>query len=149
MEPAPHGRPEVSSAPITAAALVLALAVFGAAWPEAPRAGSPCATPAEVEAAAGHTRDVRCDAPGGAPLRGPARMLFGQPIDPNRADTATLEALPGIGPSRAAAIVAERGRRPFADVAELERVPGIGPKTRAAVGPWVSVGGEAASGGNR
>ena len=50
----------------------------------------------------------------GGELRGPARLLFGLAVDPNRADLATLEALPGIGPSRAAAL-ARRGKAgPFA-----------------------------------
>ncbi|MEL6189803.1 MAG: helix-hairpin-helix domain-containing protein, partial [Myxococcota bacterium] len=51
------------------------------------------------------------------------------PLDLNRATPAELEALPGIGPSRAQAIVAQRERRPFRRVAELVRIRGIGRKT--------------------
>ncbi len=50
-------------------------------------------------------------------------------IDPNRATAAELERLPGIGPSLAARIVADRdGRGPFAAPESLLRVHGIGPK---------------------
>jgi hypothetical protein len=68
-------------------------------------------------------------------LAGPARRLFGLPIDPNRADSATLETLPGIGPARARAIVAERARRPFASPRDLRRVHGLGPVRIAALAP--------------
>jgi competence protein ComEA len=70
-------------------------------------------------------------------------MLFALPIDPNRADARTLEALPGIGPARAAAILAERERRPFGEVDDLERVAGIGPKTRRRLAPWLGLPGGA------
>jgi competence protein ComEA len=123
------------------AAFALAVALF--ALPLVPRgwAPAPCAEPAEQLARAGHSAAVRCD--GGSParpLRGPARLLFGLRLDPNRADRASLEALPGIGPVRAAAIETERCRRPFASVAELERVPGIGPRSLARLEPWLAVG---------
>lgn len=50
------------------------------------------------------------------------------PVDINRADVGQLDALPGVGPATAAAIVAERERNgPFLTVDDLERVPGIGP----------------------
>ena len=50
------------------------------------------------------------------------------PIDVNAATAAQLQALPGIGPSLAAAIVAYRSEHgPFGSLDELEEVPGIGP----------------------
>jgi competence protein ComEA len=50
------------------------------------------------------------------------------PVDVNRAEAGDLEALPGVGPATAAAIVTERERNgPFLTVDDLERVPGIGP----------------------
>lgn len=51
------------------------------------------------------------------------------PIDINTADTALLDTLPGIGPSTAQKIVADReANGPFACVDDLARVTGIGPK---------------------
>jgi competence protein ComEA len=50
------------------------------------------------------------------------------PVDVNRATAEELDALPGVGPATAAAIVAERERNgPFLTVDELTRVRGIGP----------------------
>jgi competence protein ComEA len=50
------------------------------------------------------------------------------PVDVNRATTDELDALPGVGPATATAIVTERERNgPFVTVDDLERVPGIGP----------------------
>ncbi|MFI2489341.1 helix-hairpin-helix domain-containing protein [Promicromonospora kroppenstedtii] len=51
-------------------------------------------------------------------------------VDINTADAAALEALPGVGPSIAKAIVEWRDTNgPFASVDELDDVPGIGPAT--------------------
>jgi len=51
-----------------------------------------------------------------------------EPIDLNRATADQLDALPGIGPSTAAAIVSYRDRAgPFSSVDGLLQVPGIGP----------------------
>jgi competence protein ComEA len=57
----------------------------------------------------------------------PAAGGTAAPIDVNSATVDQLEALPGIGPTLAAAIVQERERNgPFRSVDELTRVPGIG-----------------------
>ena len=49
-------------------------------------------------------------------------------LNVNSATAVELEGLPGIGPSLARRIVADRDARgPFATVAALDRVPGIGP----------------------
>ena len=80
----------------------------------------------------GRSVEVACrSTPAGAVdvVRGPTRLLLGLSIDPNRADLQTLEALPGIGPARALAIVRERNRRPFDQLSDLARVSGIGPRT--------------------
>ena len=51
-------------------------------------------------------------------------------INVNTASAPELEALPGIGATKAEAIVADRqANGPFASVDDLERVPGIGQKT--------------------
>lgn len=65
-------------------------------------------------------------------------LVLGLPIDVNSADVQALQAVPGIGPSRAAAIVREReAHGPFASVDDLTRVKGIGPKTVEALKPFV------------
>ncbi|MGM0833153.1 ComEA family DNA-binding protein [Halomonas qinghailakensis] len=52
------------------------------------------------------------------------------PINVNTADAELLAELPGIGPSRAAAIIEERENNgAFADADDLTRVSGIGPAT--------------------
>lgn len=64
-----------------------------------------------------------------------------QPLDLNAATAEQLEALPGVGPSTAAAIVAyrtEHGR--FRSVDELQEVRGIGPAKFEAVESSVTVG---------
>ncbi len=51
-------------------------------------------------------------------------------VDLNRADATTLQTLPGVGPTRAAAIVAHRERHgPFATPGDLRAVSGIGEAT--------------------
>lgn len=61
-------------------------------------------------------------------------------LDLNAATSAQLELLPGIGPSRAEAIVADRETNgPFASLTDLDRVPGIGPRTIADLEPYLDV----------
>ncbi len=54
-----------------------------------------------------------------------------EPVNVNSASVEQLAALPGIGRSKAEAIVRERAKKPFAKVGDLERVNGIGSKTLA------------------
>jgi hypothetical protein len=116
------------------AAFVVALGL-GAAGLAPPRPLPECAAPGEGAAAGGWSVEVGCGALG--ELRGPARLLFGQGVDPNRADAATLEALPGVGPGRARALVEARGRSPYCGAKDLGRVKGIGPRTLEALEPWL------------
>jgi|SRR6267378_5273913 len=63
------------------------------------------------------------------PRRAPPQVPVGR-IDPNRASVAELIRLPGIGPSLAGRIVADRDQHgAFASPEALLRVRGIGPKT--------------------
>jgi competence protein ComEA len=61
-------------------------------------------------------------------------MAFGEPVDINTADAATLaKELNGVGEAKAQAIVAYREQHgPFQSVEELAMVDGIGEKTLAA-----------------
>lgn len=62
-------------------------------------------------------------------------------IDLNTADVTLLDALPGIGPGRARAIVGYRDANgPFHAVQELARVPGFGPAALAKLQGRVRVG---------
>jgi len=62
------------------------------------------------------------------------------PVNVNTASLAELDALPGVGPVTAAAIVDHRREQPFRTVEDLIRVKGIGPKKMAVLRPLVTVG---------
>jgi predicted flap endonuclease-1-like 5' DNA nuclease len=116
-----------------AAALLTLLALASLAMRSSP-APAACATPQ-----LGTTREGVPSAPGGADSAerrhaepgGAARLLFGLRLDPHRDEARALEALPGIGPARARAIVREARLRPFCRAEDLERVAGIGPVIRS------------------
>jgi competence protein ComEA len=60
-------------------------------------------------------------------------------IDINSASVAMLDALPSIGPTRAAEIVAYReAHGPFTTTEALLDVPGIGPGIYADIEPWIT-----------
>lgn len=64
------------------------------------------------------------------------------PVDLNTADEATLDALPGIGPARARAILKYRQTNgPFRAMQDLARVPGLGPAALSRLRELVRVGG--------
>lgn len=72
-------------------------------------------------------------------------------VNVNTANQSELEGLPGIGPSKAAAIIDYRNMNgAFGSCAQLDDVPGIGPATLANITPQCEVGdgtAAAASGG--
>jgi competence protein ComEA len=79
----------------------------------------------------------RAPQPGPCPdSRGAAGLLCGRLLDLNAASPRALEALPGVGPARARALVQAR---PFASLADVQRVPGIGPVLRRRLRPFVEV----------
>jgi competence protein ComEA len=84
----------------------------------------------------------RVHAQDGGPRAEPAVSAAGPPrLDLNRADASALEGLPGIGASRAQAIVAYRASHGgFRSVNELLRIRGIGRKLLARLREHVSVG---------
>jgi hypothetical protein len=141
-----HAAATTDEARVVGAALVLAVVLFGLSLPEALVAPPGCAEP-RMLVAVDDSPAVVCDAAAtGFPrLRGPARLLFGQTLDLNRASARSLEVLPGIGPRRAAAIVLERQARRFDSIEGLRRVPGIGPRTVSRLAGWVAVPGRASA----
>lgn len=67
-------------------------------------------------------------------------LADGETLDPNRAPVEELDRLPGVGPSVARAIVAEREEGgPFRTPEELERVRGIGPATLERIRPLLDL----------
>ncbi len=67
-------------------------------------------------------------------------LLVGLPVDVNEATLSQLMAIPGVGPSLAGAILADRLERgPFMHLGDLDRVDGIGPATLEALAPFVDL----------
>jgi competence protein ComEA len=64
-----------------------------------------------------------------SPDQGPPSAEQDQRININEAGPEELVRLPGVGPARAQAIVAEREKRRFRRIEDILRVPGIGRKT--------------------
>ncbi len=126
--PIPPGRPSArADAALALAALLLLLAL------PAPRSRvAPCPAPAVARPDGASLPELRCRAAGRADaLAGAAPLLFGRPLDLNRAPPEALEALPGIGPVRARAIADARRERAFCAPGDLLRVRGIGARTLA------------------
>lgn len=65
----------------------------------------------------------------------------GAVINLNEASEDQLVLLPGVGPSRATAIVNYRRRHPFKHVEDLQRIKGIGKKTFARLRPLLVLSG--------
>lgn len=129
-----------ADAAYAALVLVAGLALLARPAPRPPFV--PCRHPHEWVGGPRGTLWVGCDPHRpGRPLRGAAPLLFGGRLDLQRAPGWALEALPGIGPARARAIVAFRATRPLEAVESLRAVRGIGPATLARLAGWVRVGG--------
>lgn len=78
---------------------------------------------------------------GDAASGGAGGGVVAQKVNINTADAAALDTLPGVGPSTAAKIIAEReSNGPFATVDDLGRVSGIGPKRLDALRDLISAG---------
>jgi competence protein ComEA len=89
---------------------------------------------------------VGCRADPGPPreLSGAELLLFGRPVDLNKAAAVDLEPVPGLSARLASEIVADRERRgPFETVEQLLRVKGIGPARLAKARPHLAVLGAA------
>ena len=87
----------------------------------------------------GELSDGSC-AVGVVPLSGAAQLTLGSRLDVNRVSAADLEAVPGLGPRLATAVIDTRtslGR--FGTPVDLEEVPGIGPVLRRKLGRYVEV----------
>lgn len=73
---------------------------------------------------------------------GATRRPLATPVDVDRADLAELQQLPGIGPSLAARIIADRNANgPFGSIAALDEVSGVGPTLINRLGPHVTFSG--------
>jgi competence ComEA-like helix-hairpin-helix protein len=109
----------------------------------------PVTVSAAVQAAGGSSTDESMVPPGSVVQVGPdgagvapmtRRLVFGLPIEINTATREGLASVPGIGPSRAEAILESRtDRGPFGSVDGLTRVKGIGPGTVERIRPFVTV----------
>lgn len=73
---------------------------------------------------------------------GATRRPLAAPVDIDRASLEDLEALPGIGPSLARRIVADRtARGPFGSLSALDGVSGVGPTLIMRLAPHVTFSG--------
>ena len=79
-------------------------------------------------------------APSAPPAQASAEESAPGSININSADAGSLQSLPGIGPSKAAAILADRkANGPFASCADLQRVRGVGTATVAGIATTCTV----------
>lgn len=105
-----------------------------------PRAGTP--TPDTLASAPAASADEPIATPATIEPEYPPvpKLEAGMTLDINTATAEQLQLLPGIGPSRAAAIVEDRtSRGRFRTVEDLARVSGIGPVTVENVRPYVRI----------
>lgn len=79
----------------------------------------------------------------GAPPPSEGRLEPAFSVNINAAKESELVLLPGVGPSRAQAIIARRTKRPFKRPREIMQIRGIGPKTYERLRPHLRVEGPA------
>lgn len=84
----------------------------------------------------------------GLTLAGGVSSASDQRVNLNTASAAELARLPGIGPSKAQAIVAFRAKEPFARPDDLRKVKGIGDKLYESIKDQVTVGDSPSSRGH-
>ena len=71
-----------------------------------------------------------------------AAKTFNGVVNLNTASADQLQQIPGIGPSKANAIVEYRTVTPFKSVEEIKEVKGIGDKLFAKISPYLTLSGE-------
>lgn len=71
-----------------------------------------------------------------------AAQNFSGAVNLNTASVDQLTEIPGIGPSKANAIVSYRANNPFETVEEVKEVKGIGDKLFAKISPYLTVSGQ-------
>jgi competence protein ComEA len=80
------------------------------------------------------------DAPSvSAPLKPRAAAPASGVVNLNEASSEELERLPGVGPTKARAIVEHRRAHPFHKIDEITKVKGIGRKTYGKLRPYITV----------
>jgi comEA protein len=77
--------------------------------------------------------------------QGFAAKTFNGVVNLNTASASDLQQVPGIGPSKANAIVEYSTVTPFKTVEEVKEVKGIGDKLFAKIAPYLTLSGEAQS----
>jgi competence protein ComEA len=79
-----------------------------------------------------------CSGTAAPPPRRPPAQRAPAPLNLNTATITELDALPGVGPARAAAILRYREERgPFTAVEQLAEVPGFGPAALSRLREWL------------
>ena len=85
---------------------------------------------------------------GTAAVAAPAKPAeAGARVNVNTATAGELARLPGIGPSKAQAIVDHRAKEPFAKLEDLRKVKGIGDKLLESLREQITVGDASSSSG--
>jgi len=88
----------------------------------------------------GDGKAAASSAAGAAPAPSAPPTAGGSRVNVNTASASALTALPGIGPSKAAAIVADRDANgPFGSCSDLQRVTGVGAATVSAIADQCTV----------